>query len=256
MRRQEVVIPRSDFRLHPGNYSDPSPTRRGSRRFVLQRDDRKQHAFIASSTMTHRAGIQAVRLVLGALAAGAVIGCATPAASAIGAPAASVDDGRENDSGVVVPAGFTHTFDYVPTVEDGMLVDPDGGCSSPIPLPTFFDVPCKQHDLGYDVLRYRSATRADTPDGERRRMDDNLGRALHRACDEHVDRSRFGCHVTADVAYAAVAFNSWRQHYESPEPEPALPILAAAAFGSIVVAALVPAEARVRATLRTTVNES
>lgn len=127
--------------------------------------------------------------------------------------------------------GFRKIF-YEPTVENGVLVNPTGDCSSPIPLPTEFDTACKAHDLGYDLIRYGSATGDPAALRLRQELDGSLRQSMHDSC-----RSRTGigarsiCYLMSEVASATVALNSWRQGYRNPDPEPALPFLLA---GTIV----------------------
>ncbi|MCG7320984.1 hypothetical protein [Arsenicicoccus bolidensis] len=57
-----------------------------------------------------------------------------------------------------VPDDFEATLGYQPVLQDGELVRPDGDCSSPVPLPRTFEPACRQHDLGYDLLRHAALT--------------------------------------------------------------------------------------------------
>src|SRR5690606_32185613 len=45
-----------------------------------------------------------------------------------------------------VPDGFASVMGYAPVLEDGHLVRPAGGCSSPVSLPAGFEAACRQHD--------------------------------------------------------------------------------------------------------------
>lgn len=153
--------------------------------------------------------------------------------------------GPESTS-AAMPAGFTQRF-YAPTIEDGLLVDPDGDCSSPIPLPSEFDIPCKAHDLGYDLIRFGGDGQATAE--ARRDLDTRLGTRMHDSCVHQPDvLSRSSCNVMAEIAVTAVRFNSWRQNYGVPVPEPELPYLLAGSIGVVAVtvaAVAVPLRTRV-----------
>ncbi|MEU6831773.1 hypothetical protein ABZ894_24265 [Nocardia beijingensis] len=120
-----------------------------------------------------------------------------------------------------IPADFAASFGYRPSTVDGLLVDPDGDCSSPVTLPAEFDTACKAHDLGYDLLRY--ADRRGEPLGPwaRRALDATLDRQMHQACAARVDPlSRGRCNAMASIANTAVDLNSRRQDYGAPVVEP------------------------------------
>ncbi len=117
----------------------------------------------------------------------------------------------------LLPADFTTMLGYRPTITDGLLVKPSGSCSSPVALPREFDVACKAHDLGYDLLRYADRIGTATGGWARRALDDALDRRMHDAC---VPRSavlaRVRCQAMATVASAAVSVNSLRQRFGTP----------------------------------------
>ncbi|WP_137724313.1 hypothetical protein [Prescottella subtropica] len=119
----------------------------------------------------------------------------------------------------VVPAGFVDRFGYRPRVVDGMVVNPHGACSSPVPLPAEFDTACKAHDYGYDLLRYAHAAGADLGPWARTALDEQLDRRMHAACDAR-GIGRASCFVMANSAAAAVSINSQRQGYGAPIDEP------------------------------------
>ncbi|MFC8043916.1 hypothetical protein [Nocardia sp. NPDC057353] len=125
-----------------------------------------------------------------------------------------------DDIGVAVPQGFAEQFGYHPELLDGLVVRPDGGCSSPVTLPVEFELPCKGHDLGYDLLRFADARGAALGPWARRDLDAALAGHMHRACEVRADEfSRTRCHFMADVASAAVTANSHRQDYGVPVVE-------------------------------------
>ncbi|MGA9873107.1 MAG: hypothetical protein WBQ44_18435 [Rhodococcus sp. (in: high G+C Gram-positive bacteria)] len=214
--------------------------------------------------MKHRSGNWPVRIGIGALVAGALFGIgavtSTPRADAADAadaalglvnaahPGAStvaidaLDTTGAHAAAALIPSGFTAKFGYTPTIANGMLVNPNGGCSSPVPLPTEFDNACKAHDLGYDLLRFGEA--ADSPflAQNRKNLDALLGRTMHRSCDDRGTlASRTACHLVAEIAATAVELNSWRQGYHAPAPEPGLPYLLAGAIGAGVLTVAVGA---------------
>lgn len=125
----------------------------------------------------------------------------------------------EDRSPDVAPPDFAAVMGYRPTVVDGMLVNPQGSCSSPVPLPVEFDTACKSHDFGYDLLRYAHLGDGDLGPWARTEIDAQLDRRLHDACDART-RDRAQCFVMADTAAAAVEWNSRRQGYGAPVDEP------------------------------------
>jgi len=143
-----------------------------------------------------------------------------------------------------LPQDFRARFGYRPTVTQGLLGDPSGECSSPVPLPAEFTAACRQHDLGYDLLRYAGRSGRDLPPDARRSVDTQLGIALEESCSSREESlSRATCLAWADIAEGFVRINSARQGYAVPESETALSIapgisLGVAAAGGVVL--LVP----------------
>ncbi|PTR31823.1 hypothetical protein C8K36_101859 [Rhodococcus sp. OK519] len=123
------------------------------------------------------------------------------------------------DFAAVLPGDFAAVMGYRPAAVDGMLVNPDGSCSSPVPLPAEFDTACKAHDFGYDLLRYAHLGGGDLGTWARTEIDAQLDRRMHDACDTRI-RDRASCFVMADTAATAVAWNSRRQSYGAPVDEP------------------------------------
>ncbi|MEV0293098.1 hypothetical protein [Nocardia sp. NPDC050710] len=137
------------------------------------------------------------------------------AASAVAALTADVPG-----AAAVLPADFADVLGYRPGTVDGLLVNPSGDCSSPVPLPAEFDTPCKAHDLGYDLLRY--ADRRGEPLGPwaRQAIDATLDRRMQEACVARGDAfHRAGCFTMAAIADTVVDLNSRRQHYGTPVAE-------------------------------------
>ncbi|WP_072690864.1 hypothetical protein [Rhodococcus marinonascens] len=122
-----------------------------------------------------------------------------------------------------IPTHFDSVMGYTPLRIDGILVNPDGECSSPVPLPIEFDTSCKAHDLGYDLLRYASRSGAELGPWARKSLDTQLDQRMHAACEARVgEQARTKCFVMANIATTAVAGNSWRQGYSTPITESGL----------------------------------
>lgn len=122
----------------------------------------------------------------------------------------------------VIPADFAERFGYRPVVADGLLVDPDGGCSSPVTLPGEFETACKAHDLGYDLLRYADAQGQPLGGWARQALDATLAVHMHEACAAREDGfSRARCNAMASIANTFVDLNSRRQDYGAPVVESA-----------------------------------
>ncbi|MGW4285171.1 hypothetical protein [Nocardia sp. NPDC004750] len=125
------------------------------------------------------------------------------------------------DALTAIPADFVASFGYRPSTVDGLLVDPDGDCSSPVTLPAEFDTACKAHDLGYDLLRYADQRGEPLGPWARQALDASLDRQMHQACATRVDPfSRARCDAMASIANTAVDLNSRRQDYGAPVVEP------------------------------------
>ncbi len=169
--------------------------------------------------------------------AAAVVAMVTGSTVALGPAAAAVGVGRppvENAAArtavaeltgekpweAVIPEDFQSRQGYRPVVVGGLLVDPRGGCSSPIPLPADFDNACKAHDLGYDMLRYAERDQQPLGAWARQAVDAALEQRMYSACAAHSDPLvRTRCEVLAGVATTAVDLNSRRQNYATPLPE-------------------------------------
>lgn len=141
-----------------------------------------------------------------------------------------------------LPQDFSRRRGYVPTVTDGLLGNPEGDCSSPVPLPHEFLAACRQHDLGYDLLRYAGRSGRALPPDARRSVDDRLGAELASSCSSREEPlTRATCLAWADIAEGFVQINSARQDWAVPEPETARTIapgvgLGVAAAGAVLLA--------------------
>ncbi|MGX1807455.1 hypothetical protein ACWIGI_17190 [Nocardia sp. NPDC055321] len=124
---------------------------------------------------------------------------------------------------LAVPADFAAAAGYRPAIESGLLVNPEGGCSSPVPLPAEFELACRAHDLGYDLLRYAGDHGQPLGPWARQALDTALDERMHDSCAARPDTlSRTRCEVMADVAATFVDLNSIRQDYGVPVHEASL----------------------------------
>ncbi|MCX0271873.1 hypothetical protein NLM24_14390 [Nocardia zapadnayensis] len=134
------------------------------------------------------------------------------------------------DSVAAIPRDFADRIGYQPVVRQGVLVAPDGSCSSPVELPPEFDTACMAHDLGYDLLRYADRTGAPLGPWARQALDRTLSVRLHQACETHTEPVvRTRCETLAGIAATAVELNSRRQHYGVPVVETLSQVAAQAA---------------------------
>ena len=166
-----------------------------------------------------------------------------PAASSLPAPGPSADASAARAvtalvshpaalASAALPQDFSRRFGYEPAVTDGLLGDPSGDCSSPVPLPVEFTAACRQHDLGYDLLRYAGRSGHALPRGARRAVDERLGTELASACDTREGPlGRASCLAWADIAHAFVRANSIRQGEAVPGSESPLTVAPAVAAG-------------------------
>ncbi|WP_024796636.1 hypothetical protein [Tomitella biformata] len=139
-------------------------------------------------------------------------------------------DASPAEAAAQIPADFAAVMEYTPVVADGMLTNPDGGCSSPVPLPSTFDTPCRAHDLGYDLLRLAELSGGPLGPWARQDIDAQFADRLHGLCDSS------GCAAMANTAVTAVDVNSWRQLYAVPAREPiALYVLGGAGLSTLAL---------------------
>ncbi|MFB8274211.1 hypothetical protein [Nocardia colli] len=119
-----------------------------------------------------------------------------------------------------IPDDFAAQFGYRPSTLDGLVVNPQGDCSSPVTLPVEFETACKAHDLGYDLLRYAEQRGEPLGPWARQALDSTLDRHMHESCDSRVDPfSRARCNAMAAIASTFVDLNSRRQGYGAPVVE-------------------------------------
>ncbi|WP_290061191.1 phospholipase A2, partial [Amycolatopsis solani] len=155
---------------------------------------------------------------------------------------ALVHPGPHPDALAELPKDFTALSGVTPgamTARDGTVraVHVDGGCSTPWGDDNTkwdYAVPCKAHDLGYDLLRY--ADRKGHPLGPevRAALDDRLSTDMHHACDLNPMNSALTCRVVASLYSAGLVVNSWHQRWGPPVGDPIGPMVA----GVLVIACL------------------
>jgi hypothetical protein len=137
----------------------------------------------------------------------------------------------------LLPADFTAVTGVRPgalPAMDGTVraVHVDGGCSTPWGDDNTkwdYSVPCKAHDLGYDLLRY--SARKGHPLGPeiRTALDDRLSKDMHAACRLNPMNSAGTCEVVASLYSAGLVVNSWHQRWGPPVGDPLGPLLAGVA---------------------------
>ena len=114
--------------------------------------------------------------------------------------------------------GYTPTTAHLPGDPVVRAIKPTGACSSILGSTSYdFSLPCKAHDLGYDLLRFAARTGHPLGAGARRALDDQLARDLHARCAvAGPGGSRLLCDGLADLYEGGARLNSWRQHYGTP----------------------------------------
>jgi hypothetical protein len=125
----------------------------------------------------------------------------------------------------LLPVDFRTVTGYWPAVVPAGPTKPRGGCSSPFGGTGYhFSPACRQHDLGYDLLRYADVKGRPLGPWARKAVDDRFARQIWARCHD------LGCRVMAGLYTGIVRFNSWRQGYGTPVAEPvgklALPVAA------------------------------
>ncbi|WIV61487.1 phospholipase A2 [Amycolatopsis nalaikhensis] len=155
---------------------------------------------------------------------------------------ALVHPGPHPDALARLPKDFTALSGVTPgalPARDGTVraVHVDGGCSTPWGDDNTkwdYAVPCKSHDLGYDLLRY--ADRKGHPLGPevRAALDHRLSTDMHHACDLNPMNSAFTCRIVASLYSAGLVVNSWHQRWGPPVGDPIGPMVA----GVLVIACL------------------
>lgn len=156
---------------------------------------------------------------------------------------ALVHPGPSPDALALLPHDFTAVTGVTTEVArapDGTVrvVHADGGCSAPWgddPTRWDFGVPCRAHDLGYDLLRYAEQKGQPLGPDVRRALDDRLTADMQVTCEVNAEGSRDACRSVAWLYSAGLVVNSWHQRWGPPVGEPIAPLLAGvAAIGCLV----------------------
>jgi hypothetical protein len=143
----------------------------------------------------------------------------------------------EPNAAGLLPADFGAVIGYRPAVVASGPTKADGGCSSPFGGTRYhFTADCRQHDLGYDLLRYAQAKGQPLGPWARKAVDHRFAEQTRSRCDG------FGCQLASGFYTAMVDFNSWRQGYGTPVAEPigrfVVPV--GAGLGTALLLALLP----------------
>ncbi|WP_236789106.1 phospholipase A2 [Amycolatopsis sp. GM8] len=134
----------------------------------------------------------------------------------------------------LLPADFTQVTGVVPgvaTARDGTVraVHVDGGCSTPWGDDNTkwdYTVPCKAHDLGYDLLRYADKIGQPLGPAVRASLDARLSADMHNACRINPMDSARLCQIVASLYSGGLVLNSWHQRWGPPVGDPIGPMLA------------------------------
>src|SRR3954468_15658447 len=110
------------------------------------------------------------------------------------------------------PADFGRTQGRNPivvTTPDGTqrAIHPDGECSGPAGATEWdFDIACKAHDLGYDLLRYAETKGQPLGPEARKAIDAQLSRDMHAQCHASPRDSEAQCHAVAQLYAGGLSF--------------------------------------------------
>lgn len=137
-------------------------------------------------------------------------------------------------AGEQVPPDFAMVLGYTPSVAGSRLVRADGSCSSPVPLPQAFQPACREHDLGYDLLRYAAAVGDPLGPWARAALDRHFADRLEGVCAGTAGIAGAWCRAQGRLAATGVELNSLRQQGGTPDGSPLSAGLTAAA-GSVLV---------------------
>ncbi|WP_244970722.1 hypothetical protein [Gordonia jinghuaiqii] len=119
----------------------------------------------------------------------------------------------------LLPETFAATLGYIPTLIDGYPADPEGSCSSPVPLPATFTPLCRTHDFGYDLLRAARSDGAPLGAWARFSLDRMLVDRMYGSCGSPA------CTAAAHGARIGLAWNTWRQYGGPPARDESVPAL-------------------------------
>ncbi|WP_329066525.1 phospholipase A2 [Amycolatopsis sp. NBC_01480] len=177
--------------------------------------------------------------------------------------AALVHPGPQPSALALLPKDFTAVMDVLPgvlTARDGTVraVHVDGGCSAPWGDDNTkwdYSVPCKAHDLGYDLLRYADKKGHPLDQQVRASLDAQLSKDMHHTCALNPMDSPRTCQLVATLYSAGLVVNSWHQRWGPPVGDP----IGAMVIGVLVIGVLLafrlrgwPAARRTRPAVRRT----
>jgi uncharacterized membrane protein len=192
-------------------------------------------------------GVAAGTVVVGALSGWGQPQERPPAAQdAAAARAVAAITAGDPGAGRAVPADFATVMGYRPevvaTAQGTTATRASGGCTSPFGETGYgFGAACRQHDLGYDLLRYAQAKGEPLGPWARRAIDDHFLATMRERCDH------LGCQAMAGLYYGVVEVNSIRQGWGTPVVEGVATLLPPVGAGVLV--ALLVGSARLRAGL-------
>lgn len=157
-----------------------------------------------------------------------------PAAAALAGPAPARPLAAWGAAWFDVPdTEFRAVMGYAPESLPGrpdVLVAPDGDCSAPTGGTAYgFDDACREHDLAYDLLRFRAATGGDVDPVDRLVADARFGLRMAERCLIHETWGLGGCLATAAAYAGGVGINSVRQLFGVPVEESGLEVVASSA---------------------------
>ncbi|HWD01433.1 MAG TPA: phospholipase A2 [Amycolatopsis sp.] len=148
--------------------------------------------------------------------------------------AALVHPGPQPTALALLPKDFTAVTGVRPgalPARDGTVraVHVDGGCSTPWGDDNTkwdYAVPCKAHDLGYDLLRYADKKGHPLDQSVRASLDAQLSHDMHHACVINPMNSPRTCQLVATLYSAGLVMNSWHQRWGPPVADPIGPMVA------------------------------
>ncbi|WP_326565643.1 phospholipase A2 [Amycolatopsis rhabdoformis] len=148
--------------------------------------------------------------------------------------AALTHPGPQATALALLPKDFTAVSGITPgalPARDGTVraVHVDGGCSTPWGDDNTkwdYAVPCKAHDLGYDLLRYADKKGHPLDQSVRASLDARLSQDMHHACVVNPMGSAGTCQVVATLYSAGLVVNSWHQRWGPPVADPIGPMVA------------------------------
>ncbi|HIW90460.1 MAG TPA: hypothetical protein H9870_02170 [Candidatus Corynebacterium avicola] len=134
--------------------------------------------------------------------------------SGVGAVAAAEALAAGESGASYISGELVDELGYTPQVEDGLAMNPQGDCSSPVTLPASFEPACRTHDLGYDLLRVADRTGEHIPSELRSHLDRQMADRMRASCDTA------GCKAMSVAAHVGVGLNTTRQGNGAPVSEP------------------------------------